>query len=55
MQLKSTCGQRAMLSRSTYKCAKYYAPNLFNCLIVFPLWAKSGKYYSKHRAKLMQL
>ena len=37
MQLKSTCGPSAMLSRSTIKRAKYYASNWFNCLIVCPL------------------
>ena len=55
MQLKSACGPRAMVSRFIIKGAKHYAPSRFNCLIVFPFWAKSGKYYSKKRAKLMQL
>ena len=55
MQLKFTCGLSAMLSHFTIKRAKYYAPNWFNCLIVCPFWAKSGKYYSKNRGKLMQL
>ena len=54
MKLKSARGLRAMLSRFTIKCMKYYAPNWFNCLIVCPFWAKSGK-YSKKRGKLMQL
>ena len=34
---------------------KYYALNWFDCLIVCPFWAKSSKYYSKKRGKLMQL
>ena len=34
MQLKSTCGPPAMLSRFTIKCANHYTPNLFNFLIV---------------------
>ena len=55
MQLKSTCGPRAMLSRFIIKRAKRYAPNWFNCLIVCLLEAKSGKYYSRKRGKLMQL
>ena len=54
MQLKSTSGPRAMFSRFTIKLAKHYAPNLFNCLIDCPFWAKSGKYYSEKHAKLMQ-
>ena len=54
-QLKSTCGPRATLSRFTIKCEKHYAPNWFNCLIVCPFWAKSGKYCSKKRGKLKQL
>ena len=33
MQLKSTCGRRAVLSRFTIKCGKHHAPNRFNCLI----------------------
>ena len=44
-----------MLSGFTIQRAKHYAPNLFNCLIVCPFWAKSGKYYSKKGGKLMQL
>ena len=55
MQLKSTYGPRAMLSRFTIKCVKHYASNWFNYLIVCPFWAKPGKYYSKKRGKLMQL
>ena len=42
-------------SRFTIKLANYYAPNWFNCLILCPFWAKSGKYYPKNRGKLMQL
>ena len=39
-----------MLSRFTIQRAKHYTPNWFNCLIVCPFWAKSGKYYSeKHQ------
>ena len=30
MQLKSTCGPRAILSRSTIKRVKHYASNSFN-------------------------
>ena len=45
--MKSTCRPHAMLSRSIIKRAKHYAPSWFNCLIVCPFWAKSGKYYSK--------
>ena len=52
MQLKSTCGPRAILSGLI---SKHYAPNWFNCPIVCPFWAKSGKYYSKMRGKLQQL
>ena len=55
MQLKTTCGPRAMLSRFIIKHAKHYAPNWFTCLIVCPFWAKSGKYYSKKRGKVVQL
>ena len=55
MQLKSTCGPRAMLSLSTINRAKHYASNWFNCLIVCPFWAKSGKYYPKKPRKLVQL
>ena len=55
MQLKSTCGPRAMLSRFTIKRAKHYAPNWFNRLIVCSSGAKSGKYYSEKHGKLMQL
>ena len=40
MQLKSTCGLRAMLSRFTIK---RYAPNWFDFFVVCPFWAKSGK------------
>ena len=54
MQLKSTCGLLAVLSRFTIKRAKHYALNWFNCLVVSPFWAKSDKYYSKNRGKLMQ-
>ena len=45
MKLKSTCGPRAMLSRFTTKCVKHYASNCFNCLIVCPFSAKSGKHW----------
>ena len=55
MQLISTSGPRAMLSRFIIKRAKYCAPTCFDCLIVCSLWEKSGKYYSKKRGKLMQL
>ena len=55
MQLKSICGPRAMLSRFTIKRGKHYAPNWFSCLIVCYFRAKSGKYCSKKRGKLMQL
>ena len=41
-----------MLSRFTSKCAKHYAPNWFNCLIVCPLWAKSDKYYSRKACEI---
>ena len=34
---------------------KHYALNWLNCLIVCLFWAKSGKYYSKKRGRLMQL
>ena len=54
-EVYSTCGPRAMLSRFTIKRAKYYAPDGFNCFIVRPFWAKSGKYYSKKCGKLIQL
>ena len=54
-QLKSSCGPRAMLSRFTSKRARHYALNWFNCLVVCPFRAKSGKYYSRKRGKLMQL
>ena len=54
MQLKSTCGRCAMLSRFTINCGKYYVPNWFNCLIVCP-FGQSAKYYSKKRGKLIQL
>ena len=54
-QLELTCGPGAMLSRFTVKLANHYAPNWFNCRIVGLFWAKSGKHYSKKRAKLMQL
>ena len=36
-----------MLSRFTIQYAKHYTPNWFDCLIVCPFWAKSGKYYSE--------
>ena len=56
MQLKSTCGPRAMLSRFTLKCPKLYASNWFNFLVVcLSGQNKSGKYYSKKHRKLMQL
>ena len=55
IQLKSSCGPRAMLSRFTSKRARHYALNWFNCLIVCPFRAKSGKYYSRKCRKLMQL
>ena len=44
-----------MLSRFTSKHARHYAPNWFNCPIVCPFRAKSGKYYPKKRVKLLQL
>ena len=44
-----------MLSRFTSKRARHYALNWFNCLIVCPFRAKSGKYYSRKHGKLMQL
>ena len=44
-----------MLSRFTSKRARHYALNWFNCLIVCPFRAKSGKYYSRRLGKLMQL
>ena len=44
-----------MLSRFTSKRARHYALNWFNCLIVCPFRAKSGKYYSRKSGKLMQL
>ena len=48
MQLKSACGPRAMLSRFTIERDKHYASNnWFNCSIVCPFWAKSGKYILK--------
>ena len=34
MKFKSSCGPHAMLSRSTIKHARHYAPNGFNCLTV---------------------
>ena len=55
MQLKSSCGPRTMLSRFTSKRAMHYALNWFNCPIVCPFGAKSGKYYSRKLGKLMQL
>ena len=54
MQLKSTCGPRAMPSSFTIKYVKHYILSWFKCLIVFPFRAKSNTYYSKKRAKLMQ-
>ena len=48
MQLKPTCRPRGMFSRFTIvKRVEQYALNWFNCLMVCPFWAKSGKYYSK--------
>ena len=32
---------------------KHYVPNWFDCLTVWPFWAKSDKCYSEKRAKLM--
>ena len=55
MQLRSTCGPCATLSRFTIERAKHYTPNWYNYLIVCPFWVKSDKYYSKKRGKLMQL
>ena len=52
MQLKSTCGPPAILSRFTIKCAKHYVPNWFNCLIVYPFGVKSANYYSKKHGRL---
>ena len=51
--VESTCGPRAELSRFTIKRAKHDAPNWINCVIIFPIWEKSGKFYSKDRGKLM--
>ena len=53
MQLKSTCRPLVMLSHFTIQ--QHYAPNWFNCLIACLFWAKSVKYCSKKRGKLMQL
>ena len=55
MQLRSTCGPRAILSRFTIKRVKHYVPNWFNYLIVCPFWAESDKYCSNRRGELMQL
>ena len=44
-----------MLSHFTSRRARHYAPNWFNCPIVCPFRAKSGKYYSKKHGKLLQL
>ena len=44
-----------MLSRFTSKRTRHYALNWCNCLIVCPFRAKSGKYYSRKRGKLMKL
>ena len=43
MQLKSTDGPRAMLSRFTIKRVKYYAPNWLLASLFVVFWAKSGK------------
>ena len=54
--------QLLMLKRKKFmeKCMQkgpaqtgHYSPNWFNCLIVCLFWAKSGKYYSEKREKLM--
>ena len=52
MQLKSTCGPPAMLSRFTIKRTKHYVPNWFNCLIVCPFRVKLANYYSKKHGNL---
>ena len=44
-----------MFSRFTIECAKHFATNWFNCLIVCPLWAKSDKYHSNKRVKLKHM
>ena len=43
----TACWPRAVLSRFTIKRAKHYAPNCFNCLIVYSFRAETGKYYSR--------
>ena len=44
-----------MLACYTSRGARHYALNWFNCLIVCPFRAKSGKYYSRKHGKLMEL
>ena len=55
IQLKWTSGPRARLLRFNIKCAKYSAPNWFDCHLACSFLAKSGKYCYNKRGKLMQL